>query len=229
MVCAFASCGAIAQAPRLQRVYPLTVDEGVFAYARISPDGRLLVYASERKDSANSQTLTRTETVVELARQRILFSEPGIDAYWSPDGKRMIYEDLSPEHIGVSIRDQATGAIARDVAPARLGDYWLHLGVRDGKNLILTINSYYYYLNGDKAVSPATSVQSCEGIGVGERPLLSKDGRQITTFVRGTIVVRNLTDCAYTLDTGIHGAKADFSFDGRYIAFHAPKCQQLRL
>jgi len=32
---------------RFERVYPLQPDEGVFAYARISPSGRLLAYASE--------------------------------------------------------------------------------------------------------------------------------------------------------------------------------------
>jgi hypothetical protein len=66
-------------------------------------------------------------------------------------------------------------------------------------------------------------VPACDGIGVGERPLISKDGRRISTFVRGTVVVRGLTDCERTIDTGLQGAKADFSFDGRYLAFHVPK------
>jgi hypothetical protein len=66
-------------------------------------------------------------------------------------------------------------------------------------------------------------VPACDGLGAAERPLLSKDGGRITTFVRGTIVVRGLTNCADVLDTGVQGAKADFSWDGRYIAFHAPK------
>src|SRR5262245_48724807 len=33
--------------PRYQRVYPLKAEEGVFAYSRISPDGKTLAYASE--------------------------------------------------------------------------------------------------------------------------------------------------------------------------------------
>ena len=41
--------------------------------------------------------------------------------------------------------------------------------------------------------------------------------------MHGTVVVRNLTDCDDVVDTRIRGAKADFSWDGRYIAFHAPK------
>jgi hypothetical protein len=36
-------------------------------------------------------------------------------------------------------------------------------------------------------------------------------------------VVRGLTDCDDILDTGLQGAKADFSFDGRYVAFHVAK------
>jgi hypothetical protein len=66
-------------------------------------------------------------------------------------------------------------------------------------------------------------VPPCDGSGTGQRPLLSKDGKRITTFVRGTVVVRNLDDCGDILDTGLPGAKADFSWDGRHIAFHAPK------
>jgi hypothetical protein len=95
--------------------------------------------------------------------------------------------------------------------------------MRDNRNLILTIQSNYYYLDGDRAVLPAGRVPPCDGIGVGERPLISKDGRRISTFVRGTVVVRGLTDCENTIDTGLQGAKADFSFDGRYLAFHVPK------
>jgi hypothetical protein len=41
--------------------------------------------------------------------------------------------------------------------------------------------------------------------------------------VRGRIVVRGLTDCENVIDTGLQGAKADFSWDGRYVAFHVPK------
>jgi hypothetical protein len=41
--------------------------------------------------------------------------------------------------------------------------------------------------------------------------------------VRGTVVIRSLTDCSYVFDTGIKGAKTDFSWDGRYVAMHAPK------
>ena len=64
---------------------------------------------------------------------------------------------------------------------------------------------------------------ACAGIGTGERPLISKDGRRITTFVKGNVVVRGLDNCDDIFDTGIQGAKADFSWDGRYIAFHALK------
>jgi hypothetical protein len=202
-----------ARAPRFERVLPLASDEGVFAYARISPNGRYLVYASEGEGD-------RTVTLVDLQTKTPLFTEAGIDAYFSTDGERFIY--LSSSRGGVSMYHMGTGAVTRDVAPVRLGDYF-SWGWRDNRNLILTIQSNYYYLDGDKGVLPASRVQPCPDIGVGERPLLSRDGKRITTFVRGTIVVRNLSDCEFVLNTGIPGAKADFSWDGRYIAFHAPK------
>ena len=40
---------------------------------------------------------------------------------------------------------------------------------------------------------------------------------------RGVVVVRNIADCADIIDTGLPGAKADFSWDGRYIAFTAKR------
>jgi WD40 repeat protein len=210
-----------ASSPRFQQLYALRPDEGVFAYARISPDGRALAYASETRGARTRPT--RTVTVVDLSDRTILFTEPGIDAYWSTDGQRMIYlSQAVPGPGSVSIRDHRSGAVVRDIAPVNLGDYF-SWGRRDGKDLILTIASNYYLLEGAKGAMPASRVQPCEGIGVGDRPLLSKDGRQMTTFVRGTVVIRNLTDCGGIFDTGIRGAKADFSWDGRYVAMHAPK------
>jgi hypothetical protein len=209
-------------APAFTKVYPLKAEEGVFAYARISPDGRQLVYASEMPDPPGSKVIKRTVTLVDLKTQTMVFTEPGIDAYWSNDGRRMIYRSMPGTGDSVAIRHEETGAVARRIAPVNLGDYY-SWAVRDGKDLILTILSNYYYLDGDQGVMPSARVTSCPGIGVGERPLISKDGRRITTFVRGNIVVRDLTDCDDILDTGIQGAKADFSWDGRYIAFHVAK------
>lgn len=203
---------AAQRVPRFDRVFELKPSEGVFAYARISPDGQFLAYASELGN-------TRTVTVVDLTTKKVLFTESGIDAYWSNDGKRMIF--LS-NRSGVTIRHHDTGEIARNIAPGNLGDYF-SWAVRDGRNLILTINSNYYYLDGDYAVLPHGRVPSCPGVGVGDRPLISKDGLRVTTFVRGAVVIRGLTDCSNILDTGIQGAKADFSWDGRYVAFHVQK------
>lgn len=211
---------APATGPRFERVYPLAPAEGVFAYARISPDGKTLAYASESA-TPPGRGVARTVTVVELASRKILFTEPGIDAYWSNDGRRMIYLSFAGSG-NVTIRHHDTEQLARSIAPVNLGDYF-SWAVRDGRNLILTIQGNYYYLDGDQAVLPHGHVASCSGIGTGERPLISKDGRRITAFVHGTIVVRDLTGCDFVLDTGIQGAKADFSWDGRYVAFHAPK------
>jgi hypothetical protein len=73
------------KAPSFERVYPLKDGEGVFAYARISPDGRSLAYASEMPDPRVPQRILQTVTVVDLPSKKILFTEPGIDAYWSLD------------------------------------------------------------------------------------------------------------------------------------------------
>jgi hypothetical protein len=204
-----------------QRVYELRSDEGVFAYSRISPDGRFLAYASEARGIVSGTGRSQIVTVVDLTDGSVLFREPGIDAYWSPDGERMIFLSFRDPWNSVAIRHHATGAITRDVAPDSLGDYF-SWGATNGVDRILTIRSRYYDLVGDVATLPAAIVPSCTGIGMGERPLISKDARRITTFVRGTVVVRNLTDCADVLDTGLPAAKADFSYDERYIAFHTP-------
>ena len=122
----------------------------------------------------------------------------------------------------MTVRNVDTAAKVISPGAAGLGDYY-SWATRDGKDLILTIESNYYYLDHDKAVLPSTKVSSCPGIGTGERPLISKDGRRITTFVKGNVVVRGLDNCDNVFDTGIQGAKADFSWDGKYIAFHALK------
>ncbi len=220
VIVAVALLAAPAASAKFERVLELKPGEGVFAYARISPDGRSLAYASER-DHPSGNGVSRTVTVVELETKRVVFSEPGIDAYWSNDGTRIIYLGQGGRS-SVAIWHHDTGAIARNVAPVGLGDYF-SWSVEQGRDLILTIESNFYYLDGDVAVMPNGRVVSCPGIGVGERPLISKDGRRVTTFVRGTVVVRSRTGCEDIFDTGLPGGKADFSFDGRYIAFHVPR------
>jgi hypothetical protein len=233
-VVASAGCGLVALAllaPRapvtassdmvLDRVYALAPAEGVFAYARIAPDGNSLAYASERSDPARLGYVTQTINVVDLSTRKVTFTEPGIDAYWSNDGGRMIFLSRKDGRESVSMRNTRTGAVTRDVADPRLGDYY-SWGVRNGRDLILTIASNYYYLRGDRA-EPSEHVAPCQGIGVGSRPLLAKDGMRITTFVRGLVVVRSLTDCSTIIHTGMQGGKADFSWDSRYIAFHTMK------
>lgn len=207
---------------KFTRLYPLKPNEGVFAYARISPAGRYLAYASEMPNPSG-RGITQTETVVDLNDGKVQFAEPGIDGYFSNDDERMIFLSFAtPPSSTVAIRNLKSGKVTRDSSLVQFGDYF-SWSVRDGKNLIVTIASNYYYLDGDKAVLPAGHVPSCPGIGEGERPLVSKDGRRITTFVRGNVVVRGLMDCEDILDTGLQGAKADFSFDSRYVAFHVAK------
>jgi hypothetical protein len=219
-----------APAPTFTRAYPLAATEGVFAYSRISPDGRYLAYASQAFDTSrpggNSPTnlygptgavKSQTVTIVDLNTSAVLFTERGIDPYWSLDSERVIYSGPS-----VSIWHRQSGEITRNVVTGNLGDYY-SWAVKDGRNLILTITGNYYYLDGDKGVLPASQVPTCPGIGAGDRPLISKDGQRITTFVRGNVIVRDLADCNGVVNTGIAGQKADFSYDGRYIAFHAQR------
>ena len=156
--------------------------------------------------------------MVDLKTKTILFTEPGIDAYWSIDGTRIIYSGSD----GVTVRQVETGAKVVSREAANLGDYY-SWATRDGRDLILTIESHYYYLDRNQPQLPPAKVSSCAPIGTGERPLISKDGRRITTFVKGNVVVRGLDNCDDIFDTGMQGAKADFSWDGNYIAFHALK------
>lgn len=206
----------------LARVYQLPAAEGVFAYSRISPDGRYLAYAAESRDIVSGTGRAQTVTVVDLADSTVLFRELGIDAYWSLDDERIIYLSFADPTNRVAIWHRVTGAITRDVAPASLGDYFSWAEREGGQQRILTILGHYFDLSGDQAVLPASVVPSCPDVGVAERPLISKDGERLTTFVGATVVVRNIADCDDIFDTGLPGAKADFSYDGRYIAFHAP-------
>ena len=216
-----AQSGARQAGPALKPLHELESGEGVFAYSRISPDGRFLAYASELQRQRGSPI--RTIKVIDLTRGTLTFSEPGIDAYWSPDGTRIIFLSYrEPTRPAVAIWNMDTRATTRRIAPTALGDYY-SWALRDAQDLILTIRGRYFYLDGTQARLPAGSIVSCPGIGTGDRPLISKDGRRVTVFVDGRLVVRNLTDCDDIIETGVLAAKADFSWDGRYVAYHAPK------
>ena len=211
-----------AQAPGYERVHALKPDEGIFAYARVTPDGRYLAYASQERYARPASRPLRTITLVDLQRHEVVYTEPGIDAYWSNDGTRMIYTGAGTGTPSVTIRRHPGGSLTRNVAPLGLGDYY-SWAVRDGRDLILTILGNYFYLDGDRGVMPHSEVPECPRIGQGERPLISHDGRRISAFVGGTVVIRNLTDCEDIIETGIPGGKTDFSWDGRYVAMHVLK------
>src|SRR5687768_18002976 len=98
---------APARAPQFERVLALDPGEGVFAYARISPNGRYLAYASERGRS-------RTTTLVDLTSGKTLFTEAGIDAYFSTDGDRFIYLSQG-DGSSVAMYHLADGSVTRDV------------------------------------------------------------------------------------------------------------------
>src|SRR6476620_5727898 len=160
---------AVAPAPHYDRVFTLKPKEGVFAYARISPDGKRLAYASQISARPSAQR-NWSVTAVDLASKKILFSENGIDAYWSNDGTRVIYSGMG----GVTIRNVATNVATAYPEASGLGDYY-SWSVRDGKEMIMTIQSNDYYLGKEGPVLPHTKVTTCDGIGTGERPLISHD------------------------------------------------------
>jgi hypothetical protein len=215
-------CQQIDRQVQYVAVHQLASDEHVWAYSRIDPSGRFLAYASAT--SSIHEPIAASMVVWDLNEGKVVFRESGADPYWSVDGERLIF--LSQQNVlspTVSIWNLRTQAVVRDVAPVSLGGYF-SWGVRSGRDLILTIDGNYYYLNRrNVSLPPAHVMPRCDDIDVGERPLLSKDGLRATTFVRGSIVIRNLDDCADIIQTGLIGAKADFSWSGRYIAFHAPK------
>src|SRR5687767_6659316 len=84
-----------------EKIFPLKPHEGVFAYARISPNGRYLAYASEMP-SPTGRGITQTETIVDLKDKSVVFSEPGIDGYFSNDNTRMIFLSFAPGKTGVA-------------------------------------------------------------------------------------------------------------------------------
>jgi Tol biopolymer transport system component len=89
--------------PRYEHLFTLKPKEGVFAYVRISSDGKRLAYASEISARPSAQR-NWSVTAVDLTTKKTLFSENGIDAYWSNDGTRVIYSGMN----GVTIRNVAT-------------------------------------------------------------------------------------------------------------------------
>jgi len=205
----------------IHRVYPLKAGESVFAYARPDPTGRSFAYSSQMLQSATGQA-AQVEHVVDIASGRVLFSGPGMDAYWAPDGQRLIFLRLSLSGSKSVAVWHMGGRLSPDVAPVELGDYF-SWGLRDGRDEIMTIDGNYYALVDDKAVLPGGRIAPCPGFGADLRPLVSKDGRRVTVFQSGHVVVRSVDDCNGIFDTGLAGAKADFSWDGRYVAFHVPK------
>src|SRR3954470_21077404 len=99
----FAVAFTPARVPRYDHVFTLRPKEGVFAYARISPDGKRLAYASQIAARPSAQR-DCAGTAVDLTTKKTLFTEGGIDAYWSNDGTRLIYSGIG----GVTIRTVAT-------------------------------------------------------------------------------------------------------------------------
>jgi hypothetical protein len=206
---------------RFQRVYDLKSGEIVFAYSRVSPDGKLLAYTSQREQRNGSQS-KRITRIVELSSGRTVFAEDGIDAYWSPTGDRFVFLSQASVSPSISIVVLPHFKVHRDVAPSDTGDYF-SWGILDQRDVIMTINGRFFELAGNRMMGRVQRVPFCSGVGEALRPLISRNAERITSFSRGHLVIRNVRDCADILRTNISGAKADFSADGRYIAYHTLK------
>ena len=213
---------AVSSEPRFTNLLSLN-DELVFAYSRISGDGRMLVYSSEPDvGQPSAHPANRILHVYDLTARRMVFETPGIDGYWSPDARHLVYKARAThgEHANIWHRD--TGQILTDIMPVSLGDYY-SWGEKDGTSTLVTIDGWFVNLHKTVAVSSPSRVPRCPDIGRGARPLVSRDGRRISVFVGAELVLRNLRDCANIQRTGIVAAKADWSADGRYVAFHTAK------
>jgi hypothetical protein len=94
---------------RIERLLPLQPDEGVFAYSRVSGDGTHLSYASER---TVGDRITRTVNFIDLRTRKVLLSESGLDAYWAPDGRRVVFMSTKNSPLGeVALFDASTGVV----------------------------------------------------------------------------------------------------------------------
>jgi hypothetical protein len=203
-------------------VLEVPATEGVFAYARVSPDGRYLAYTAERagNDGHPPQSTIR---VVNIATHDILFTAQGVDTSWSPDGKRIVFVSGEENSGSVVIADPYAGRPQFRAAPALWGTYPTWGVTSDGRNVIMTVSGNFYDVSRDAPPTASEHLQPCHDIGTGDRPLISKDAKRATVFANGTVIVRDVADCTDILDTLVEGGKADFSYDGRFIAFHRPR------
>jgi hypothetical protein len=158
----------------------------------------------------------------DLKSHRVIYEERGIDGYWSPSGESLVYKAKLHDSYSVSIWNRHTGKITRDVIATSLGDYY-SWGANGQQNTLLTINGWFVSIAANHAASAPQHIPECEGIGRGARPLVSRDGRRVSVFVGDELVLRNLRDCADIVRTGVVAAKADWSRDGRFLAFHTSK------
>jgi hypothetical protein len=201
----------------LQRLWE-TNGESVFAYSRISGDGRYLAY-SFTGEAAGSADDARRLRVVDLSTREPIFEDFGIDGYWSPDGSRLIYKARRAIGFKVAIWNRETSQLTLDVFPAALGDYYSWGGSPAGET-VMTIDGWYLRLTGPVTTAAPQRMPACPGIGRGARPLISRDGLRASVFVGDQLILRNVRDCDGVVFTGLTGAKADWSRDGRYLAFH---------
>jgi hypothetical protein len=197
-------------------------DEIVFAYSRISGDGRFLVYSSEPSSPRPTRRVLR---VHDLETHKVIYQDDGIDGYWSPDGTRLVYSAQRGDYFHPAVWDRRTRQLTLDITSPSLGDYYSWGFDAAGNDVIFTILGWYGFLRNGR-LTQVKRIGECDGIGMGLRPLLSRDARFVTAFSQNELVLRSLADCTRIIHTGLAGAKADWSADSRYVAFHAAKANE---
>lgn len=204
--------------PRVEYLWD-TANESVFAYSRISGNGRYLAYSFTELAGEEHGGEHRRLRVVDLQKGVIIHEDVGIDGYWSPDSSRLIYKARRNGEFTVAIWDRATDAVATGIFPVSLGDYY-SWGADETGEVVMTIDGWLIPMTGLGASGPPRRMRECPSIGRGARPLISRDGRRASVFVRDELVVRSVDHCDQIVFTGITGAKADWSADGSRLAFH---------
>lgn len=222
-VCSLTACASNASPPAGFRTLYEISHERVFAYSRISPDGQLLVFSYDnrgnRDDVAHRELALR---VIDVATGRVLLERAGFDGYWSADSTSLIFKTSIAGVYHSAIWNRLTGTTTLDIIPVEFGDYY-SWGGGETESTVLTVKGWFVTLSSSGDTSQPVQMPGCPQIGIGDRPLISRDGTLASVFVGDEVVVRNVRDCNFILKTGVVGGKADWSRDGDFLALHTPK------
>lgn len=217
---------------------PVRLSQGDGDGARISPDGRRVVFESPRNGHA-MLFLVGTDGTNE---HRLLASAfYGQSATWSPDGLQLAFShssnDGSPGGTGSTWAVNADGTNLRQLSPAGADDWlpsWSPDGTRIAFHSTSGQESQLYVMNADGSGRQ----QITTGPGAKSGPRWSPDGTKLayTLFPdpaasAASIHIMNADgsgDAAVTDSTGTNGAPA-WSPDGTELSFHSNRGGNFRV